>query len=61
MILSLLRVHKFDEDAKCAVREKYPFTESAGMSIDLITIDPTLIQNFIEGKDPVKEAAAVEA
>lgn len=50
-ILSLLRVHKFDEDAKCAVREKYPFTQSAGMTVDTIMVDPLEITKIIEGKD----------
>lgn len=52
-ILSLLRVHKFDEQAKCAVREKYPFSHSAGMNIALINTDPALIESYIEGKEPV--------
>jgi len=39
-ILSLLRSHKFDETSKIQIREKYPFTASAGMTIDSITVDP---------------------
>lgn len=50
-ILSLLRIHKFDENAKCAVKEKYPFSHSAGMTLDSIITDPLLVQNIIEGKD----------
>ena len=59
-ILSLLRVHKFDADAKCAVREKYPFSHSANMNLDLITIDPEQVKIFIEGKDLPKETDEVK-
>ena len=38
-ILSLLRSHKFDEDANIAVKNKYPFSQAAGMTIDSITVD----------------------
>lgn len=48
-ILSLLRSHKFDETSKIQIREKYPFTASAGMTIDNIFIQPEEIQAFIEG------------
>jgi hypothetical protein len=50
-ILSLLRVHKFDENAKAAVREKYPFSHAAGMTEDSIIVDPEQVIKFIEGKD----------
>lgn len=42
-ILSLLRSHKFDETAKIQIREKYPFTAAAGMTIDSITTDTETI------------------
>ncbi len=48
-ILSLLRSHKFDETSKIQVKEKYPFTAAAGMTIDTIFIKPDEIQKFIEG------------
>jgi hypothetical protein len=49
--LSLLRSHKFDETSKIQIREKYPFTAAAGMTIDSIFIQPEDIKKFIEG-DP---------
>jgi len=49
-ILSLLRSHKFDETSKIQIREKYPFTAAAGMTIDSIFIQPAEIQSFIEGE-----------
>jgi hypothetical protein len=39
MILSVLRSHKFEENAKIAVREKYPFSFAASITIDTITTD----------------------
>ena len=61
-ILSLLRSHKFDDTAKIQIKEKYPFTEAAGMTIDTITTDPEIIKKFIAGiEEPVPEAAPVEA
>lgn len=44
-------MHKFDEDNKCAVKEKYPFTASAGLTVDSINVDPKDIQKMIEGKE----------
>jgi len=46
-ILSLLRSHKFDETAKIGIREKYPFTAAAGMTIDSINVDPDAIKAII--------------
>ena len=51
MILSVLRSHKFEENAKIAVREKYPFSHAASMNIENITTDRELIRAFIEGKE----------
>lgn len=48
-ILSLLRSHKFDETAKIQIKEKYPFTAAAGMTIDSITTDIDAIKKFIAG------------
>ena len=33
VIITLLRSHKFDENVKCAIKEKYPFTHAANMQI----------------------------
>ena len=38
-ILTLLRTHKYDEDTKCAVKEKYPFTHAANCTIDTIVTE----------------------
>jgi len=46
-ILSLLRSHKFEENATIAVKQKYPFSFSANMSIDSITLDRDKIKEFI--------------
>jgi predicted ribosome quality control (RQC) complex YloA/Tae2 family protein len=55
-ILSLLRSHKFDETAKIQIKEKYPFTSAAGMTIDTITTDPEIIKKMIAGQDEVPAA-----
>lgn len=49
-ILSLLRSHKFDETSKIQIKEKYPFTAAAGMTIDSIYITTEDIKKFIEGE-----------
>lgn len=51
MILSVLRSHKFEDNAKIAVKERYPFSHAASMNIDNITTDRDAIIKFIEGKD----------
>lgn len=43
-ILSLLRSHKFEDDATIAVKAKYPFSHAANMTVDTITLDPALIK-----------------
>lgn len=43
-ILSLLRSHKFEDDANIAVKAKYPFSHAANMTVDSITLDPLLIK-----------------
>ena len=50
-ILSLLRSHKFDETAKIQIKEKYPFTAAAGLTIDSITTDAETIKKLINGTD----------
>mmetsp|Transcript_66499 Transcript_66499/g.92088 ORF Transcript_66499/g.92088 Transcript_66499/m.92088 type:complete len:105 (+) Transcript_66499:263-577(+) len=47
-ILSLLRSHKFEENARCAVKEKYPFSHAANLTIDSITLDKEQIQKWVE-------------
>jgi len=42
-ILTLLRTHKYDEDTKCAVKEKYPFTHAANGTLDSIIIEERLV------------------
>jgi len=46
-ILSLLRSHKFEEDARIAVHQQYPFTHAANLTIDSITTDRDQIKQFI--------------
>lgn len=46
-ILTLLRTHKYDEDTKCAVKEKYPFTHAANGTLDSIIIDAAKVQEII--------------
>ena len=60
MILSLLRSHKFDDTAKIQIKERYPFTSAAGMTIDSITVDPEQIKKFIAGVDPAQPAIVEE-
>jgi hypothetical protein len=49
--LSVLRSHKFEENAKIAVKEKYPFSHAASMNIENITTDRDQIKAFIEGTE----------
>lgn len=53
-----MRSHKFDETAKIQVKERYPFTAAAGMTVDSITVDPEQIKKFIAGTDQIVPAAA---
>ena len=73
-ILSLLRSYTLDakqpevvapgEEAegpvRCAVREKYPFSQAAYLTEDSIITDPTEIKDLIDGKFKIKEEAAKE-
>ena len=47
-ILSLLRSHKFEEDARIAVKQVYPFTHAANLTIDSIETNRDVIKQFIE-------------
>lgn len=46
-ILSLLRSHKFEENARIAVKQEYPFTHAANLTLDSITTDREQIKQFI--------------
>jgi predicted ribosome quality control (RQC) complex YloA/Tae2 family protein len=60
-ILSLLRSHKFDETAKIQIKEKYPFTSAAGMTIDSVITDVDIIKKLIAGQEEVVAAPTEEA
>ena len=47
-IISLLRTHRYDEDTRCAVGEKYPFTYAANLSLDSIVKDKSGIEELIQ-------------
>jgi predicted ribosome quality control (RQC) complex YloA/Tae2 family protein len=47
-ILSLLRSHKFEDDANISVKSKYPFSHAAGMTIDSITTDPKGVRALMQ-------------
>lgn len=47
-ILTLLRTHKYDEDTKCAVKEKYPFTHAANGTLDSIVILEPKVKEIIK-------------
>lgn len=59
-ILSLLRSHKFDETAKIQIKEKYPFTSAAGMTIDSVITDVEIIKKLIAGQEEVVAASTEE-
>jgi predicted ribosome quality control (RQC) complex YloA/Tae2 family protein len=46
-ILHLLRSHKFEDDARCAIREKYPFSHAANLTMDSIVTDPEEVKKLI--------------
>jgi hypothetical protein len=52
-ILSLLRSHKFEENARIAVKQKYPFSLAAGLTVNTIETDPEKVKLLIE--PPVSE------
>ena len=47
IILNLLRKHEYDDENKCAVKEKYPFSAAAGGSIDNIVTDVDKVKAFV--------------
>lgn len=46
-ILSLLRSHKFEDDATISVKAKYPFSHAANMTVDSITLEPLAIKTLM--------------
>jgi len=54
-ILTLLRAHKYEEDVRCAVKEKYPFTHAANCTIDSIVTAPAEVGSLIEKVDKKRE------
>ena len=46
-ILSLLRIHKFEDDAAIAVKQKYPFSHAANLTIDSINLEPEKIKELM--------------
>ena len=60
-ILSLLRSHKFEDDASTQVKAKYPFSLAANLTLDTITIEPDQIKSLIHGELSKQEEAALTA
>jgi predicted ribosome quality control (RQC) complex YloA/Tae2 family protein len=56
-ILSLLRSHKFEDDATIQVKAKYPFSHAANMTVDTITLDPELIKPMMVETEKVADAS----
>ena len=54
-ILSLLRSHKFDESTKIGIREKYPFTAAAGLTIESIVVGEEEVKKIMEGSGEEEE------
>ena len=57
-ILSLLRSHKFEENARIAVKQKYPFTHAANLTLDSITTNKEEIKALIN--PPIQEEPVAE-
>jgi hypothetical protein len=51
-ILSLLRSHKFEDNAAIAVKQKYPFSHAANLTIDSITLEPESIKAMMTEQAP---------
>lgn len=54
-IISLLRTHRYDEDTRCAVGEKYPFTHAANLSLDSIVKDRQGLEEMLQAEDKKEE------
>lgn len=50
-ILHLLRSHKFEEGARSAVKEQYPFSHAANMTIDNIIDNEQDVIKLIQDAD----------
>ena len=59
-ILSLLRSHKFEENARIAVHQVYPFTHAANLTLDSITTDREKIKEIIDPPEESKEVVEME-
>jgi hypothetical protein len=55
VVLHLLRSHKFEEDAKIAIREKYPFSHAANLTIENITTNHEEIKEIIRAANVPQE------
>ena len=60
-ILSLLRSHKFEEDARIAVKQQYPFSHAANMTLDSFNMDTDQIKALVSASQTETEAPPVEA
>ena len=60
LILSLLRSHKFEENARIAVQQEYPFTHAANLTLDSITTDREEIKHFIQPAETKAEPPSEE-
>ena len=56
-ILSLLRSHKFEENARIAVKQKYPFGHAANLTLDSIITDKEEIGKIL---NPAEKEEVVE-
>lgn len=55
VILTVLRSHEFEANAKIAVREKYPFSHAASINIDTVITDKEEIKKIIDGVEVESE------
>lgn len=53
-ILSLLRSHKFDEEARIAVKQKYPFGHAANLTINSIITDKAEVKAILNPPAPAE-------
>ena len=54
-ILSLLRSHKFEDETSVSVKSKYPFSHSANLTVDSITVEPETVRLLMEQPMPEPE------
>lgn len=61
-ILSLLRSHKFEENARIAVKQEYPFGHAANLTLDSIVTDKAEVLKLLQPvEEPVAEAETPDA